>query len=215
MDWYADTLLELEKKDNPSEAEVRAHLINPVLRDVLGFGIGEIDMEPFAGLQPDYVCTRSGSSSADVIVEAKRLRTDLLRRTSQSFSSCPAGQIRRYLNDYPAADEGTWGVVTNGSKWIILQRREGRVPPTAIGEPVEARSLDRVSKLLSPVRERGRFGGESQADFTADWLSVAAKCADSSQFVQEIAPEAEKIGGGHCYVCANGPMSSSTRRVVP
>ena len=193
---------------------MRAHLIDPVLRDVLGFGIGEIDMEPSAGLRPDYVCTRSGSSSADVIVEAKRLQTDLLKRTSQSFSSCPAGQIRRYLNAYPAADEGTWGVVTNGSKWIILQKRDGRVPLTAIGEPVEARSLNRVSELLSPVRERTRVDGEVRADTPIDWLSVAAECESPYQFVQEIAPFAEKNGGGYCGLCASRKLPSPARRVV-
>lgn len=196
MDWYAETLSELEQKTNPSEAEVRAHLIDPVLKNVLGFSVGEIDMEPSAGLRPDYVCTRLGSPAADVIVEAKRLRTNLLRRTAQRFSSSPAGQISRYLNDYPRADSGTWGVVTNGSEWIILQRLGDRVPLTAIGEPVEARSLDKVNDLLKPVRERPGPSKGFAASKEADWFAVAAKCGSPAEFVGAIAPTCKISGGG-------------------
>ena len=154
MDWYADALNELEKKSRTGESEVSNHLITPLLKKVLGFSISEIDMERQEGRRPDYVCTWSGSRSADVIVEAKRLQTDLLKRTKQDFASSPVGQLRRYLNTFPAADEGTWGVVTNGTQWIILRRGERLVPVTAIDKPVEARSLARVTELLSPLRER-------------------------------------------------------------
>lgn len=195
MDWYANALNELEKKPRTGESEVCNHLITPLLKKVLGFSISEIDMERQEGRRPDYVCTRSGSRSANVIVEAKRLNTDLRRRTTQDFASSPVGQLRRYLNTFPAADEGTCGVVTNGTQWIILRRNRGLVPITAIGEPVEARSLARVTELLSPLRERTKSSSKVQEAPPIDWFSVAADCESPHQFMQRIAPTVEKQTG--------------------
>ncbi|MDE0556387.1 MAG: hypothetical protein OXI24_19410, partial [Candidatus Poribacteria bacterium] len=99
------------------------------------------------------------------------------------------------MNTFPAADEGTWGVVTNGTQWIVLRRIGGRVPITAIGEPVEARSLDQVSELLSPLRERTKTSSKVQEEPPTDWFSVAADCDSPYHFMQRIAPNEEKQEG--------------------
>ena len=190
-DWYADNLNQLEAKASPREADVRENLVMPLLKETLGFTIAEIDAEKQdgPGLRPDYVCTRHGSGVADLIVEAKKLRVDLLRRTSKSFTSSPAGQLMRYLNDYPASDDGTWGVATNGSHWILIQRRGDRVPITAIGEPVEARSLEEVWRLLKPVRDRSSSTSGRVFPARREWLERVADCQSPNEFVEAVAPE--------------------------
>lgn len=80
MAWYANALNELKKKPKAQESEVCNRLITPALMKVLGFSISEIDMDRHEGRMPDYVCTWSGSHSASVIVEAKRLHPVLETR---------------------------------------------------------------------------------------------------------------------------------------
>ena len=162
QDWYAKGLKALEDRDsqNPldsdpedstSEADVRETLIRPVLERVLGFKPWEIHAEKTRtnGHQrrPDYVCRRGGAGAkATCIFEVKKLKTKLLKRTGDDFKSSPVGQLWDYLNNFRDADDGTWGILSNGSEWFVVRREGDKVPYTVFGSPREARTLAEVKK---------------------------------------------------------------------
>lgn len=185
-DWFADRLAQLQIKSSSSEADVREYLISRVLTDILDFSIGEINAEESKGLRPDYVCRRYGSTTADVIVEVKSLKTDLFKRKGKDFVSSPVGQLYRYLNSYRDASSGTWGIVTNGTHWLVVQRRGDKIPPTAFGEPQRADLLAEVREILEPIKERPKFEDAVRGSSTPDWFAVAADCTSTEAFVKRV-----------------------------
>ena len=46
----------------------------------------------------------------------------------------PKSQLNRYLNGYPRSAAGTYGVLTNGDTWRVVQRREGETNPRLLKE---------------------------------------------------------------------------------
>lgn len=185
-DWFADRLAQLQIKSSPSEADVREHLIRRVLTDILDFSIGEINAEESKGLRPDYVCRRHGSGAADVIVEVKSLKTDLFKRRGKDFASSPVGQLYRYLNSYRDASSGTWGIVTNGTHWLVVQRHGDKIPPTAFGEPQRADLLAEIREILAPVKERPKSSDAVHVSSASDWFAVAAECSSPEAFVKRV-----------------------------
>ncbi len=196
-DWYYANLATLEAKPNPTEADVSDNLVRPVLERVLGFGVAEIDAQPSGqirgsqGQRPDFVCRRGASQIAAAIIEVKRLGTDLARRASPSapWTTSPLGQLQNYLNRWRQAGDGTWGVVTNGTQWIVIRRAGDRVSAYAEVEIAEARSLAEVRNLLASIVEEPRAARRAKGyapDF--DWLSLIADCESPEQFIERAAP---------------------------
>ena len=201
-DWYTDNLATLEAKPNPTEADVSDNLIRPVLERVLKFGVAEIDAQPSGQVGPnqsqcpDFVCRREASSIATVIVEVKRLGTDLTRRTSPSapWTTSPLGQLQNYLNRWRQAGDGTWGIVTNGTDWIVIRRTGDRVSTFAEVEITNARTLAQVRDLLISIIEEPQ-PARSTEGYPSDinWLSIIAECESPQQFIEDVAPRRSPI----------------------
>ena len=137
-DWYAKSLAQLCAKPEANEADLSGALIRPVLANELGFGVAEIDAESetVSGtgkrIRPDFVCGNPNTEFAYVIVEVKRTGTALdQRKGRQGMSTSPAGQLRRYLKGHRRAGVGTWGVLTNGTDWLVVQRTDEDCPTYA------------------------------------------------------------------------------------
>ena len=165
-DWYAKSLAQLWAKPEANEADLSGALIRPVLANELGFGVAEIDAESetVSGtgkrIRPDFVCGNPNTEFAYVIVEVKRLGTALdQRKGRQGMSTSPAGQLRRYLKGHRRAGVGTWGVLTNGTDWLVVQRTDEDCPWDAFGDIRKASTLAEVRALLAPIRS-----GETPAD---------------------------------------------------
>lgn len=146
-------------------------------------------------LRPDYVCRSESSTTATVIVEVKKLGTDLTKRTGLKWSTAPAGQLHRYLSSYKAAGDGTWGVLTNGAEWIVVQRRGDHVSPYEFREPAKATTLCAVRSLLAPVRaKRQRRARPAKAPEPAvvDWLADVSAAKTPRDFLRRVAPDAQE-----------------------
>ena len=193
-DWYNERLDALGAKARPTEADVSDVLVRPVLEEVLGFGFAEIDAQPSSGAgtgrirRPDFICRRKGASRANLIVEVKKLGTNLTKRTSSaSWASAPLGQLQDYLEKHRQSDDGTWGVVTNGIEWIVTRREGDHVVPFDRTSVVEVRSLAEIESALADVRKDKAPKAKRMASETdADWLSAAAECQSPQDFVERV-----------------------------
>lgn len=145
-------------------------------------------------LRPDYVCRPESSTTAAVIVEVKRLGTDLTKRIGQTWSTAPSGQLHRYLTSYRGAGDGTWGLLTNGTEWIVVQRRGDDVSPYEFRDPVEAATLLDVRALLAPIRDerstRHVRPSKAPKPVLPDWLTAVAVAETPRDFVHRVAPDA-------------------------
>lgn len=113
-----------------SEADTRAKLIDPLFRDVLGWGEAEIRREaPAAQGYADYVL---GSDQAYLLIEAKRSKPRFklkvqsrLRRLKLEGPHLLANKkIRPYLEQaraYATTLGAPFAVVTNGSQFIVFR----------------------------------------------------------------------------------------------
>ena len=123
----------LHAKPDANEAEVTQALIRPALREALSLTTESLHVEVSKSHQgrrqrPDLTVHYPRARDATLIVEVKRLGTDLMRRTGQRWSSAPLGQLQEYLEKYRTAGPNTVGIVTNGTKWIVLRRSNDLVP---------------------------------------------------------------------------------------
>ena len=210
-DWYARVLGELRADPSRTEADVSGSLIRPVLQKVLGFDEAEIQAEPFrtdgAGrrMRPDFLCMRKGSSVAAVIVEVKKIGVDLMRRQpGKGWSTAPAGQMQRYLNGIREADIGTWGIVTNGSDWILTPRSTVRTSPYEGLQQSQAVTLPAVRTLLQPVAERETPSADGDRPKVAtDWLSQMVHCKSPTDFLRRIRPNCNQ----DTLVSSRGPAA--------
>ena len=200
-DWYADTLAELEAKNAVTEADVSARLIRPVLIRILGFTESDISAEASgqkpAGrrVRPDFICTRDGAGTATAIVEVKNLGVDLAKRQGPRWRSSPIGQLHGYLSQHPQSVVGTWGIVTNGTHWVIHHRDAEDISPHEMTPPACARTEKEVRELLKPLKhvieaERAtRHGSPQPRRQTARWLDAVSSCATPSEFLKSIDPK--------------------------
>ena len=195
VDWYADRLAEVRSRPNPTEADVSDNLVRPVLERVLEFRVSQIDAQPTdtggAGRRrPDFVCRRNRHGAASAIIEVKRLGTHLIQRSADSWSSSPLGQLQNYLNRYRGSTDGTWGILTNGTRWLVIRRDGERVSPyDEIPMPPEIETLGEIEKILRPVREslfpleEDIAGGGEQ-----DWLEAVSSCMTPAEFIRKVSP---------------------------
>ncbi len=193
-DWYADRLAQVKSKPNPTEADISDSLVRPVLEKVLKFSVSEIDAQPTnpeTGRKdrPDFVCRRNASGTASAIVEVKRLGIDLMKRSGDSWSTSPLGQLQNYMNRFRGSAEGTWGILTNGSEWLITRREDSHVSPFAdIPQPSKVETLIEVQKILADVQTKEFF---QKKDFVGpviiDWLDVISGCDTPAEFIRKVA----------------------------
>jgi len=153
-DWYAQRYKALREKTETTEADISDALVRPVLEQVLGFDIAEIDAQPTdtdrlgVRRRPDFACRRA---SAAVIVEVKNFGTDLTTRTGKSWKTAPLGQLESYLLRYRRSADGTYGIVTNGDDWLVTRRVGERVLPFKETAQASVRELADVQRLLDDV----------------------------------------------------------------
>ena len=187
-DWYNNRLLELRAKPNPTEADVCAAVVRPVLERVLKFGVSDID-EQAAGKdklgrhrRPDFICRTKHSAQAALIVEVKNLGVDLTRRASTKWESAPVGQLESYLRGRRDSGDGTWGIVTNGREWIVTRRQDDDVPLD--NRPVEISTLAEVEAALVPIIEAETPQAKLEAVDEGDWLEWAGECDTPDAFLE-------------------------------
>ena len=216
-DWYAYELRDLEKKSSSREVDVRECLLNRVIKEVLGYEGYQIEREVTAGkFRMDYVCRGQDSHHADVIIEVKKLGTDLYKGT-KGFMSSPAGQLLKYMNGYRDSVKGTWGIVTNGTQWIVVQgKKRDKVSVSELSKPVLARTLMEVKDVLRPVRESpsvtslySDLGAQSKV---RDWFAIVADVNSHDEFLRSVVPNA-KMGGANSVLDGDGEYPTWRRPV--
>ncbi len=191
-DWFAERLSEVRSKQNPTEADVSGSLIRPVLENVLNFRVSEIDAEPVNPAKgkkdrPDFVCRRHSSGTASVIVEVKNLDVDFMKRSGGSWSTSPLGQLQNYLNRYKSSVVGTWGILTNGSEWLITQRENEHVSPFYdIPKISRAETLSEIQEILAEVQTEKIPKKEIIEFETTDWLDVISNCHTPDEFIRNV-----------------------------
>ena len=199
QDWYASNLAMLQARESVSETDVRENLIRPLLEKELDFSPSEISAESSdtgeSGhrMRLDYVCHKDNDPFASLIVEVKNLGTDLRRRsgTGQGWDSSPVGQLHKYLQHYHGAGPGTWGIVTNGSDWILAQRGKKSVPVNAFREHSLVDSLEDVRCAIRPIFESPRLEAlEATRPYREQdeiaWLKATASCGSTEALLDSL-----------------------------
>ncbi|MCY4187814.1 MAG: hypothetical protein OXD30_04970 [Bryobacterales bacterium] len=206
-DWYRKSLQVLWHKYDQrrcSEADVSMHLIRPCIQAVLRYPQSRIDAEAsMERKRPDYVC-RGPDGRAEVIVEVKNLNAPLTERVSfqAAWHTSPYGQISRYLEKYPIAQDGTWGVVTNGQEWIIL-RRNGQDVHQVASDKVE--NLAGIERILEPILESKKHSDKifKPDILSQSWLDLLKNPnLTPTEFVQRVQPFRSKnllTNRGHSF----------------
>ena len=197
-DWYAERLREERARHAATEADVSDNLVRPVLERVLGFARTNIyaqrSQESSKGhlIRPDFICRSDPAGWASVIVEVKNFHVDLTRRagTTGSWRSSPLGQLEDYLRNSREARDGTWGILTNGSDWLVA-RREGediRVTHPSVSVHTQT-ELQNVLADIVPVEVPTRQLRHQQSQLlpqVADWLDAVVKCQSPRDFVTHV-----------------------------
>ena len=86
-------------------------------------------------------------------------------------------------------------MLTNGTEWIIVQRRGEHVSPYEFRDPIQATTLSAVRSLLAPVRDE-RHGQVRPAKVpepaAIDWLAAVADAKTPHDFLRHVAPDARE-----------------------
>jgi hypothetical protein len=139
-----------------TEADARFKLIDPILKDVLGWLPNQIRCEKsLDGSRLDYVLT---ATTGSVVVEAKRASVvfslDEGLRSKKTYpldgvvmKSAPTGETILQVKQYCQQAGISLAVATNGLQWIIfLASREDSVPPDR-GFAFVFRSLEHLKEI--------------------------------------------------------------------
>ena len=191
-DWYARELGMLHAKPDANEAEVSQVLIRPALREALSLTTESLHVEVSKSdlgrrRRPDLTVHHPHARDATLIVEVKRLGTDLMRRTSARWTSAPVGQLQEYLEKYRTAGPDTVGIVTNGTKWIVLRRRNDLVPLHEAPETVHAETWSSVSSMLQSVlTERTEEQKRRDQVPASDWLASLIECESPRSWLEAV-----------------------------
>lgn len=126
-DFVSDALANLS--DRSSEKDVISNIVRPTLMNVLGYEQFKIKEEASYGdtsdLRPDLTVLDEGGN-ARLIAEVKRFNIDIysIRKPNSAIKDYPLGQIENYLRKVEIVRPGTWGLLTNGKKWVVLRKTE-------------------------------------------------------------------------------------------
>lgn len=197
-DWYAERLREEQARHAATEADVSDNLVRPVLERVLGFARTNIyaqrSQESSKGhlIRPDFICRSDPAGWASVIVEVKKFHVDLTRRAGStgSWRSSPLGQLEDYLRNSREARDGTWGILTNGSDWLVARREGEDIRVTHPSVPVHTQTeLQNVLADIVPVEVPAQPPKHQQSHLLspdADWLDTVVKCQSPRDFVVHV-----------------------------
>ena len=191
-DWYARELGILRGKPEANEAEVIQALIRPALTQALSLTTESLHVEVSMShrgqrQRPDLTVHHPGERDATLIVEVKRLGTDLMRRTGRKWITAPLGQLQEYLERYRTAGPDTVGIVTNGTEWIVLRRRNGLVPLHEARETFHAETWSAVSAILrSVLRKRTEELRRRQRPPLSDWLASLSECKSPGSWLRNV-----------------------------
>ena len=140
-----------------SEADTVTHLIDPVLRYMDYPPAHQIREHQVNKNRPDIVLWNTpsvsrGTSPATAVIEAKPLKHDLEGK-GLPRADRPKNQIRRYLNGYEYSGIGTYGILTDGNIWNMVQRSEveGQTPLIKEWRLLEG-SLEEASTCLKEIK---------------------------------------------------------------
>ena len=128
---YEQALTMLKSRDatDRSEEDVKAEIVEPVLREALGYPSECIRREnQLQAQRPDFLC-QLNSGELDLFVEAKALGVNLDLRPSPSAPATriPKIQLEKYLRKRPDSHHGVFGLLTNGEEWRVCRRIENDV----------------------------------------------------------------------------------------
>lgn len=204
-DWYASNLAMLKDRESTSETDVRETLIRPLLENELGFSPSEIAAESSDTgktgnrMRLDYVCHKDNDPFASAILEVKSLGVDLWKRSgrSQGWESSPVGQLQRYLQHFHGA--GTWGIVTNGSGWVLAQRGKESAPVNAFRKYSLVDSLEDVRQAIQPIFESPKLETRELPLTHRDkdeitWLDAVANCESVEALLRDLAGKRDSHG---------------------
>ena len=180
----------MERRGRYSEADTVNNLIDPVLK-YLGYDAPYQSREMQDNQnRPDIVLWNDldgfESKPANVILEAKPLDNDLTGN-GMARANRPKSQLSRYLNGYTRSSAGTYGVLTNGNIWYIVQRLQGETNPRLVKEyrllynlESEAeRNLEEIRQILSrsstPSLSQAETRSNSDARRICDALAQRAQ----------------------------------------
>ena len=181
-----------------SERDLCERLVRPiVLVEHLGFRDEDIHAEQSAnGDRPDYLCMDEGGS-LEVIVEAKRLGTDLGRASASAMGVIsPHAQIRGYLRRHPKARSGTRGLLTNGIDYWLYEREGEDVPPPIQGKATTEKEL---RKILDAWRARTERRAQTEAqnvpedEWVQELLKRVAGNSQSADVLEVARPEISRL----------------------
>jgi len=195
-DWYARELRILHAKPDANEAEVIQALIRPALTKALSLTTESLHVEVSMShrgrrQRPDLTVHHPRARDAALIVEVKRLGTDLMRRTSRRWTSAPVGQLQEYLERYRTAGPDTVGIVTNGTEWIVLRRRHDVVPLHEAPETLRAETWRSVRSVLQSVRtELTEEQRRREQPSVSDWLASLVECKSPTDWLRNVTDKA-------------------------
>ncbi len=149
---------------NYSEADTVTHLIDPVL-SYLGYPASQQLRENQVNKnRPDIVLWNvpyalRGDATANAILEAKPLNHDLDGK-GLARADRPKTQIKRYVNGYAYSGPGTYGILTDGNIWHVIQRSETEQHTPLImewqllegTEAEAATSIEEIDRILKGTR---------------------------------------------------------------
>ena len=190
------TGLKTLNQTSTSEEDVKAVMIEPVLREVLGYSTMSIQRENQKNaLRPDFLCL-TARGDLDLIVEAKALGVNLDKRPSKSdpASRIPKIQLEEYLRKRPDAGHGVYGLLSNGEEWRVCQRRDSDV--IWLSSAV-AKNQSMLLQALNPLVNRSQLPKEAKQYSTergkellelistsSDHENLLSKLTDNVQYIE-------------------------------
>lgn len=189
------TLLKQRPTNDRSEEDVKAEIVEPVLRSALGYSSEYILREnQLKSKRPDFICRRS-DGTLDAIVEAKALGVNLDLRPSRAdpATRIPKIQLEEYLRKRPDSIHGVFGVLTNGEEWRVCRRIENDVVWLS---SVIAPTRKDLSVALKPMLARAILPLESSKHSTAKGQEILVQiesAADHKHLMEQLAPSKDNI----------------------
>ncbi len=186
----------MERRGRYSEADTVNNLIDPVL-EYLGYDAPYQSREiQDRQNRPDIILWNElgglNSKPANVILEAKPLDNDLTGN-GMPRANRPKSQLSRYLNGYDRSSAGTYGVLTNGNIWHIVQRREGETNPRLVkewrllynSEEEASHGLEEIRQILnrSSTPSLSRAGTRTNSN-AREICNALAQCAQPEEILR-------------------------------
>ncbi|MXZ55368.1 MAG: hypothetical protein F4227_01065 [Gammaproteobacteria bacterium] len=203
---HALTELKQRKADDRNEEDVKVEIVEPVLRDVLGYSSQDIRREhQLKSKRLDFLCRRP-DGKLDVIVEAKALGVNLDLRPSRSDSAkrIPKIQLEEYLRKRPDSEHGVFGLLTNGEEWRVCRRIENDI--VWLSSAIAPTSIE-LRLALKPMLSRAMLPDESSKYSTTLGQEILDHITSSTNHHCLL----KRIAGEELYIQEHTKLVSSFR----